>query len=81
MLLDETIKVKWNYSNKQYYEERGYIFTEINKEFDCAVDNVSKSSISRCCNGETKMCYSITRQEYLIFKYASDDKTKLISLN
>ena len=44
MLLTKTVLVKWNPSNKKYYEEKGYIFSKWKDEFEVKVDDLTKSS-------------------------------------
>lgn len=43
MLLTKTVMVKWNTSNKKWYEEKGYIFSEWGKEFKVDVEDLSSA--------------------------------------
>lgn len=43
-LLTKTVIVKWNISNKKWYEEKGYTFTKMKDEFKVKVEDLSKGS-------------------------------------
>ena len=43
-LITKTVKVKWNAKNKKHYEELGYIFTNMNGEFDVRVEDLKECS-------------------------------------
>ena len=43
-LITKTVKMKWNAKNKKYYEELGYIFTNMSEEFDVKVEDLKECS-------------------------------------
>ena len=43
-LITKTVKIKWNAKNKKHYEELGYIFTNMNGEFDVRVEDLKECS-------------------------------------
>lgn len=44
MILTETLKIKWNAGQKQYYIDKGYVFTKIGDEFECKFKDIPHSS-------------------------------------
>lgn len=44
MILDETVRVTWNPSNKNNYTSKGYLFTGYGLQFEVKVDDLSKGS-------------------------------------
>ena len=44
MFLSNTVPVKWNGKNKQYYISKGYLFTKIADTFQCRIQDLSKGS-------------------------------------
>ena len=43
-LVSKTAKVKWNASNKKYYESLGYIYTKMGDEFEVRIEDLTKGS-------------------------------------
>lgn len=45
-MYDETqiIKVKWNGTNRKWFEEKGYVYTKVNDEFNVSVKDISPYS-------------------------------------
>jgi hypothetical protein len=52
MILEKTVKIKWNGRNKQYLISKGYIFSEIGEETEVKVEHLSKGSPQKV----TKIC-------------------------
>ena len=46
MLITKTAMVKWNQSNKTWYESKGHIFTKWKDEFEVKIEDLSKGSKS-----------------------------------
>lgn len=44
MLLNQTVLIKWNPKNKQYYANKGYIYTKMKDNFLVKIDDLSDSS-------------------------------------
>lgn len=44
MLLTKTILVKWNPSNRKWYESKGYIFSKWKDEFEVKVEDLTNGS-------------------------------------
>lgn len=44
MLLTKMVIIKWGYRIKKYYIDKGYVFTNINDEFEVKVEDLSKGS-------------------------------------
>lgn len=44
MLLTKNIKIKWNPSNRKWFESKGYIFTKWKDEFEIKVEDLTKGS-------------------------------------
>ncbi len=41
---NQIVKIKWSNTNKSFYEEKGYTFTKIGKEFDVKVEDLALGS-------------------------------------
>ena len=57
MIKTQKVKVKWNPSNKKYYEELGYTYTKMGEEFEVKVEDLTKSSkveVLCCCDSCNK---------------------------
>jgi len=53
MILEQTIKIKWNNKHKAYYESKGYIFTKLYEEFEVDVKDLlplSKVKVDLQCD-------------------------------
>jgi len=46
VLLTKTVMVKWNPANKEWYENKGYIFTKWKDEFEVKVEDLTDGSHS-----------------------------------
>ena len=44
MILTKTLLVKWNGSQRKYYESKGYVFTKFNDEFECKFEDIPHAS-------------------------------------
>lgn len=44
MLITKTVKIKWNYRYKTYYEFKGYTYTKMGEEFEVKVEDLQKGS-------------------------------------
>lgn len=44
MLLSEIVEVRWNPSNKKYYEDRNYIYTKMNDKFKIKIEDLPTNS-------------------------------------
>lgn len=47
LVLPQTTKVRWNRTNKRYYESRGYIYTKNNDEFEVNVLDLRSGSCAK----------------------------------
>lgn len=68
MLLSETVKVKWNATNKKWYESKGYIYTKMGDEFEVKVEDLtrwSKVLVKVKCDGCGKILEDIIWTNYL----------------
>ncbi|MDD4299000.1 MAG: hypothetical protein PHS98_05180 [Bacilli bacterium] len=76
MLLSTETIVKWHYKNKDYYEQKGYIFTKFGDEFIVRVDDLTKSSSAmiKClcdyCLDKNKT--TIIDKKYFIYKQQNE---------
>jgi hypothetical protein len=67
MILDEKIKIKWNNFTKQYYINKGYVFTNIGEYFTIKIEDLPKKSHTKIkvkcenCGHEKLLSY----REYL----------------
>ena len=43
-LITTTVEVQWQSRNKRHYESKGYKFTQINDNFSCKIEDLSKGS-------------------------------------
>jgi hypothetical protein len=43
-ILNETVTIKWNYRFREYYTEKGYVFTGFGDAFEVKVDDLQKGS-------------------------------------
>ena len=63
MLINKTVKVKWNNKTKKYYEDLGYKFTKNGDEFEVKVEDLFKNShykvecICDNCKKDLNWCY------------------------
>lgn len=64
MIPDQKVKMKWNTSNKRYYENKGYVFTKRGDEFEVSIHdlppktNVKVKVICDNCGAEYNAQYS-----------------------
>lgn len=69
MLLNQTVLIKWNPKNKQYYANKGYIYTKMKDNFLVKIDDLSDSSDVlvdvKCDNPCCKNLKSIRWVDYL----------------
>ena len=62
---NQTIQVKWNNSNKQWYESKGYVFTKRNEVFDVCIKDLSPHS-SKQINVVCDYCGSEYTTQYAL---------------
>lgn len=59
MLINKTVKTKWNPANKRWYESKGYRFTKWKDEFEVKIEDLTDGSNSlievRCDNCGRKL--------------------------
>jgi hypothetical protein len=74
MLLTEVVKIKWNTSNKEWYENKGYIFTKWKDEFEVKVADLpmkSNTLVNVKCDGddcENPILNPVIWQNYMKYK-------------
>lgn len=66
-LITETVKVKWNGSNKKHYESLGYVYTKLGDEFEVNVKDLTKGSNAKV----NCVCDGCGCNKKLIWDYAS----------
>jgi len=74
MLVNKTVKMKWHYKNKEWYETKGYIFTKWNDEFEVKVEDLSDGSYVKVdikCDGCGEILKNIAWKNYL--RYVHED--------
>jgi len=67
VLMTEETLVRWNYSNKKWYESKGYIFTKWKDEFLVRVQDLSKGShslVDVICDNCGKILSNMSWGEY-----------------
>lgn len=47
MLLSKIVIIKWNGSIKKWYENKGYIWTKQNEQFECKIEDIQLNSTTR----------------------------------
>lgn len=63
MLITEAVKVKWHGFTKQYYIDKGYVFTKIGDEFEVKVCDLPKNSHQKILV-ECDKCHRQYEREY-----------------
>jgi len=70
-LITEVIKLKWNHSNKKWFQSKGYLLTNINEEFEINVSSLKTGSHThvevQCDNKDCKKIISTEWRTYLKF--------------
>lgn len=67
MLITKTVMVKWNGANKKWYEDRGYIYTKQNEEFEVKSEDLppsAKNSLTICCDKCEKGIKTVRVESY-----------------
>ena len=67
-LISKTVIMKWNPSNKKYYEELGYVYTKMGDKFEVKVEDLTKGSnvkvecICDNCSKELPWSYKVYKK-------------------
>lgn len=73
-LISETVIIKWHGRNKQYYIEKGYLFTKIGNGFEVKVSDLQKATrthVNCKCDNCGKILENVPWQNYL--EYVKED--------
>jgi hypothetical protein len=66
-MISETVMVKWNGFTRKWYEEKGYIWTKQNDEFECPVEDLPPGSTAKVlvdCDYKEEGCKGIHNKPY-----------------
>lgn len=70
-LITKKVKIKWNISNKSFYQDKGYTFTKMKDEFEVKVEDLSNGSdvtvFVKCDGDNCNKIYSLEWRSYLDF--------------
>lgn len=70
---NQIVQVRWNNTNKEWYESKGYTFTKRNDFFD-----VNAKDLSPCSSARIKAVCDYCGEEYDVYFYALMDGRKII---
>lgn len=71
MLLTKTVIIKWNVNNKEWYVNKGYLFTRYNDEFEVEVKHLSHGSqtpVTVQCDECGEISHKVLWQNYNRYK-------------
>ena len=75
MLVSKEVQVKWGNRNKNWYENKGYIFTKQNDEFVCKAEDIYPNSKMKVLV-ECDYCHKIYERQYDLHINSLDDCCK-----